>query len=163
MSNVTHFPSHGCTCDVLLIITPSTLCTNDYNNYNYQSNESKNNIQTVNHSVFRFLDIKAFYTPTAHSVSARTPFWTNKVFIRRVRFLANMKSYLAACFVVVAMSTFAILGNAQSIAPPVPVTVRPALIKPTTANPHNCDCKGECKKVQHGQVPFKDEVGQHEF
>ena len=80
-------------------------------------------------------------------------------------FFANMKSYLAACFVVVAMSTFAILGDAQSTLPPV--TAQPAVIlkvkAPVTANPHNCDCKGECKKVQHSQVPFKNKVTPSEF
>lgn len=37
-------------------------------------------------------------------------------------------------------------GNSSQVGPP------------PTGNPHGCDCKGECKELRHGQVPFKERV-----
>ncbi|CAH3168842.1 unnamed protein product, partial [Porites lobata] len=75
-----------------------------------------------------------------------------------------MKSgYLVAYFVAVALITIATQGDAQnstSTPPPPENSTNPApaqqsLVRPVLPHPHGCDCRGECKKLRHGQVPYK--------
>lgn len=75
-----------------------------------------------------------------------------------------MKSgYLVAYFVAVALTTIATQGDAQnstSTPPPPENSTNPApaqqsLVRPVLPHPHGCDCRGECRKLRHGQVPYK--------
>ena len=111
----------------------------------------------------RFLHTQNTFSQTSKDSSLS---WrgTHRFSVPSVGFPLNMKSgYLVAYFVAVALTTIATQGDAQnstSTPPPPENSTNPApaqqsLVRPVLPHPHGCDCRGECKKLRHGQVPYK--------
>ena len=139
------------------------------------TNQNQHNKQW-DHFIFRFRDIKAFLH-TQNAVRAERRYRSNRVYHKSHEIPSNMKLYLIVCYVAAAilvaqayksedlnawyeeakeaLEMMEDQGELQNLedkgnsSQPGPTP---------TGNPHGCDCKGECKKLHHSRVPYKEEV-----